>query len=255
MIKHLLVTLSLTFALQAHATIVELQTSEGTIQINLFDNATPATVENFLAYVNSGRYDNTIFHRSVSDFIVQGGGFAISDDPDFLLAQIDTDPAILNEPVYSNVRGTIAMAKNASSENSATSQFFFNLVDNAEVLDGQNGGFTVFGQVIGNGMTVVDNIAALNTYNFGSPFNELPVVNYTDQDYSADDPNARVPLIDDNLVKVFTATIIDSTVDTAANLNPPRNTQITPPSNDDDDDGGSISFAMLLMLLLARRLK
>ncbi|MGD8843244.1 MAG: choice-of-anchor D domain-containing protein [Gammaproteobacteria bacterium] len=160
--------------------------------IELFDTpitgrtAAPVTVANFLNYIDDGsgnrRYDGSFVHRSAPGFVVQGGGFTF--DPalgDFGLPastpHIQTDAPIVNEfdASRSNLRGTIAMAKLANDPDSATSEWFFNLIDNSGNLDSQNGGFTVFGQVLGNGMDVVDAIAALNTSNQGGAFSTLPV--------------------------------------------------------------------------------
>ena len=103
----------------SHATVVEVQTSLGNIQINLFDETTPKTVENFLSYVNSGTYANNIIHRSVPGFIIQGGGFTYSDDTatgGILLDDVPTDLSVVNEPKLSNLRGTLAMAKGSDPE-------------------------------------------------------------------------------------------------------------------------------------------
>ena len=126
------------------ATIVEFETSQGNFKVNLHDQTTPITVANFLKYVNDGDYTDTVIHRVEPVFVMQGGGFKFPGD--FPLTAIDTDSAIQNEPVYSNVRGTIAMAKVGGNVNSATSQWFVNLANNAggsSQLDTQNGGFTV----------------------------------------------------------------------------------------------------------------
>ena len=117
----------------ASATIVEFTTSQGTFKVNLHDETTPETVTNFLKYINDGDYDNTVVHRVVPDFVMQAGGFEFTGD--FPLNAIATDSAIKNEPVYSNVRGTIAMAKLGGSVNSATSQWFVNLSDNSGGYD------------------------------------------------------------------------------------------------------------------------
>ncbi|MFM8497385.1 MAG: peptidylprolyl isomerase [Planctomycetia bacterium] len=156
--------------------------------VEMFDQAgvgrtrtTPQTVANFLGYVDRGDYTNTIIHRSVPGFVVQGGGFraptAASNQAGGSPTSIATRPAVVNEPGNTNVRGTIAMAKVGSDPNSATNQWFFNLGDNSANLDFQNGGFTAFGRVLGNGMTAVDAMAAVPTYDFGSPFDELPLRN------------------------------------------------------------------------------
>ncbi len=131
--------------------------------VELTDN-TPLTNANFLSYVNSGAYDNSIFNRSVSNFILQGGGFkaptVAADQPE----SIPTPGAIQNEPGNPNIRGTIAMAKSAGQTDGATSQFFFNLDTNL-FLDSDNGGYTVFGEVLGSGMTVVDTMSSTVIYN------------------------------------------------------------------------------------------
>ena len=157
-------------------------TSEGTVEVELFDRAAPATVANFLRYVQADRYDNTVVHRSVPGFVVQAGGYRyVSTDTGLALPHIDTYPNVVNEfsPTRSNLRGTIAMAKLGSDPNSATSEFFFNLANNSSNLDNQNGGFTVFAQVISQGMTVVDGIAGLRYYDVGSPFDTIPLKNIT----------------------------------------------------------------------------
>lgn len=157
-------------------------TSMGEFDVLMYQFLTPITVTNFQRYADSGAYANSFFHRSVADFIVQGGGFTFSDG-DGSPTNIPAYDPILNEFGISNTRGTIAMAKvgddvPGGGPDSATSQWFFNLGDNSENLDNQNGGFTVFGIVLGNGMDVIDAIAALTTYDFGSPYDELPLRNY-----------------------------------------------------------------------------
>jgi len=158
----------------AFATNVIMQTPFGEVEIELFDEDAPETVANFLNYVNDGDYANSFIHRSVPGFVVQGGGFSFIDGA---AVEIPPDPPVINEPGISNLRGTIAMAKRSGDANSATSQWFFNLADNSD-LDSTNGGFTVFGQVTGSGMDVIDQIAALPLWNLGSPFGELPLIDY-----------------------------------------------------------------------------
>ncbi|HPF41474.1 MAG TPA: PKD domain-containing protein [Phycisphaerae bacterium] len=136
---------------------VRLTTSLGDIVVEMVSDA-PVTTDNFLQYVEDGFYDGTIFHRVVPDFVVQGGGFL----PDMVQPEGLRDP-IVNEfsPSRSNVRGTVAMAKLGGDPDSATSQFFFNLTDNSTNLDNQNGGFTVFANVV-EGLDVVDAISAVD---------------------------------------------------------------------------------------------
>ena len=206
----------------ANATTVEFQTVLGSFEVNLTDEATPETVANFLVYVNNSDYTNSIFHRSVPDFVLQGGGFIY--DSVTPIIDIETNDPIVNEPEFSNLRGTIAMAKIDGDADSATSQWFINLVDNSASLDTANSGFTVFGQVVGDGMDVVDAIAALSTFAFPSPFAEIPL-----RDYSADDPTDDLTVLTDaNLVIVNAVVVTDAAVDTAANLDLTENTLIVP---------------------------
>ena len=195
------------------STGVRLTTPLGTIDLALFNNEAPATVANFLNYVDSNRYVITdpvtgqpapvFFHRSVPGFIIQSGGFlatASPDDHDVLRPTgVATFPPVVNEPGISNTRGTIAMAKMDGQPNSATSEWFINLADNGAILDNQNGGFTVFGKVLGNGMAVADAIAALPIFNFGFAFTDLPLRDYTTEDFAAETPVAP-----DNLVTIPT---------------------------------------------------
>ncbi|MBB5209915.1 peptidylprolyl isomerase [Microbulbifer hydrolyticus] len=134
---------------------VELETDLGTIELVLYADKAPQTVENFLAYVDSGFYDGTIFHRVIPGFMAQGGGFT------FDFQEKPTRDPVPNESDngLSNERGTIAMAR-TNDPDSATAQFFINLVDNSR-LDGSANkpGYTVFGKVL-LGMSVVQQVAA-----------------------------------------------------------------------------------------------
>ncbi|MGW8256436.1 MAG: peptidylprolyl isomerase [Thermoguttaceae bacterium] len=154
------------------------------IQVQLYDTDAPITVANFLQYITNHDYDNSVIHRSVADFIIQGGGFTPEVDENNDVTAMNTIVnygTILNEfsPTRSNVRGTIAMAKLGGDPDSASNQWFFNVADNSGTppngLDYQNGGFTVFGYVIGEGMTLVDAINALPTHNFGGAFSDTPI--------------------------------------------------------------------------------
>lgn len=166
--------------------------------VELFDAAgtgrtrtTPATVSNFLAYADAGRYRNTIVHRSVNNFVIQGGGFtqptAPADQAGGSPTAIATFATITNESGNQNVRGTLAMAR-TGEPNSASSQFFINTVDNRASLDPQpsspdaslRAGYAAFGRVLGTGMSVVDAMAAVPVYAAGSYYNngalsELPL--------------------------------------------------------------------------------
>jgi cyclophilin family peptidyl-prolyl cis-trans isomerase len=227
------------------ATIVEFQTVMGNFEVNLYDNDTPETVTNFLAYVNNGAYSNVVFHRSAASFVVQGGGFTF--DTALPLIGVPPNPAVTNEPEFSNVRGTIAMAKSPGDPDSATNQWFFNLGNNSGNLDSQNGGFTAFGEVTGNGMDVVDAIAALPTFAFGGAFDELPLQIYTATDFG----NGLDP--DDRHLIIVTAIIVtDTTVNSAAGLNPARNTSNSggnPPPTGGGGGGGATDLWMILLLL------
>lgn len=160
---------------------VRIATSRGDIHLDLRPDQAPATVDNFLQYVTSGAYTDSIFHRSVPDFVIQTGGFRILyNDQGPYFDSVETLPPVQNEPNVSNTRGTIAMAKLGGDPDSATSQWFVNLGDNGANLDNQNGGFTVFGQVDEAGMEVVDAIAGLPFYNLaeylGIPaFTDVPL--------------------------------------------------------------------------------
>ena len=152
--------------------------NEGVTEVLLFDQAgegTPLTVENFTNYVEDGDYENSIIHRSVEDFVIQGGGFIVegvaealaANDPPSAVSDVPTDDPIPNEfsPERSNVQGTIAMAKLGNDPDSATSQWFFNLGDNSANLDDQNGGFTVFGEVLSDeDFEVVEAIAQVPVF-------------------------------------------------------------------------------------------
>jgi len=135
---------------------VKLETTMGDIVIEMNEKAAPGTVKNFLEYVESGFYDGVIFHRVMSDFMIQAGGFTAE------MVKKQPRAPIKNEFKESNLRGTIAMAKLPGNPDSATCQFFINLGNNSRNLDNQNGGFTVFGKVT-EGMDVVDAIALVNT--------------------------------------------------------------------------------------------
>ncbi len=159
----------------ATATTVRLQTTQGPIEIELYDSAAPITVANFLAYVRSGQYNDSLIHRSVPGFIIQGGGYVWNSN-NLVEAVVSRGP-IQNEfsATRSNLRGTIAMAKVGGDPNSATSEWFINLANNSANLDIQNGGFTVFGQVTPASMAVVDAIAALPIINAGGAYEALPL--------------------------------------------------------------------------------
>jgi len=139
--------------------MVKLQTSMGNIVIELNEQAAPVTVKNFLAYVEEGFFDGTIFHRVIPNFMIQGGGFTVK------MERKQTREPIINEAKngLSNERGTIAIARR-SDPDSATCQFFINHVDNdvLNYVENGNPGYTVFGKTI-EGMDIVDAIASVKT--------------------------------------------------------------------------------------------
>jgi peptidyl-prolyl cis-trans isomerase A (cyclophilin A) len=142
-------------------TIVRISTTVGDFSIELLPDEAPLTVQNFLNYVNRGDYNQTFIHRAEDSFVVQGGGFSFK--PFVGPISVPLDPPVPNEFNVSNTRGTLAMAKFGDDPDSATSQWFVNLMDNSENLDNTNGGFTVFANVLGDGMEVLDAINNLST--------------------------------------------------------------------------------------------
>lgn len=233
-------------ALPAAATVVLVKTNMGNFEVNLFDQSTPATVSNFLAYVSKNDYQKTVFHRTEKNFVVQGGGFRYSGNNASPFTAIAQGAAVKNEPKWSNVRGTIAMAKISGKADSATNQWFINLTDNSSNLDLQNSGFTVFGQVTGNGMEVIDAIAALpNTLLTDANFRNVPLRNY-----SAADATAKVPVTAANLVVIESISVINAEANTAANLQPKANTLITQKPTTGSSSGGSLGFGALTAGLL-----
>jgi cyclophilin family peptidyl-prolyl cis-trans isomerase len=178
-------------------TTVRIDTSDGPINVKLFDAQAPQTVTNFLNYALPGAYDNSIFHRlSSSPSVLQGGGFTF-DAASPSLVPIPTNPAVQNEFGASNIKGTLAMAKLANDPNSATDQFYFNLANNTG-LDSTNGGFTVFGQIVGSDdQTVLDQLAATPVKVESSPFNEIPLVNYTGTNFPTDTKASNFLIVKD----------------------------------------------------------
>ena len=174
-----MLALLLGMSLVQAGTLVRVSTSMGDFTIELLDQDTPVTVQNFLNYVNRGAYNQTYVHRLETGFVVQGGGYRFV--PFVGPVDVVADPPIVNEFKVSNTRGTVAMAKVADNPNSATNQWFVNLADNSANLDNQNSGFTVFGTVLGDGMTVLDAINALPFVALGAKAPSAPFIteNYT----------------------------------------------------------------------------
>jgi peptidyl-prolyl cis-trans isomerase B (cyclophilin B) len=140
---------------------VELQTSAGTIRIELDDAKAPASAENFLAYVRAGHYDGTVFHRVIKGFMVQGGGMdpAMKQKPTLAPIQNEANNGLLN------AKYTLAMAR-TSDPHSATAQFFINTADNGflnfKAENAQGWGYAVFGKVVA-GTEIVDKIERVAT--------------------------------------------------------------------------------------------
>jgi peptidyl-prolyl cis-trans isomerase A (cyclophilin A) len=168
----LLVFSGIAFAEGKKNPVVEMETSLGKFKIELFEKEAPISVKNFLDYVKSGYYAGTIFHRVIPGFMAQGGGLTASLQP-----KPGDRPAIKNEADngLKNNRGTVAMAR-TGDPNSATSQFFVNVVDN-KMLDRPNPdgfGYAVFGKVV-EGMDVVDKIVNTPQVRKNSVFQNVPV--------------------------------------------------------------------------------
>jgi len=182
----LLVLVALIWASPGRATVlVRFETTLGEFEVELWDDVAPLTVANFLAYARNGDYDGSFIHRSIPGFIVQGGSVRISNDS---ITPIPQRPPVVNEfqPCDGgcNVRGTLAMAKLMDLPDSATNSWFINLADNSANLDVQNEGFATFGRVLGDGMSVVDAVAALprckqfQTCGLRASYPDLPLRNY-----------------------------------------------------------------------------
>ena len=149
--------------------IIVFKTSSGDFEVELYREEAPVTVDNFLCYVKEGFYDGTLFHRVIPDFMIQGGGF--TEDG---VEKQTYNPIILeSDNGLSNVKGTIAMARTADPD-SATSQFFINLVNNNGLDRGSSSlGYAVFGEVV-SGMNVVEAIGSVAT-GFRGPYADWPI--------------------------------------------------------------------------------
>ncbi len=161
-----------TTSFAADKTIVRMETTMGTIELELYPEKAPKTVENFLRYANEGFYNDTIYHRVIKGFMIQGGGFTKDYD------RKSTHKEVPNEAFngLKNNRGTIAMARRGAPH-SATSQFFINTANNRPLnftRKSMNGwGYTVFGKVI-KGMNVVDSIEGIETGSGGMFPSDVP---------------------------------------------------------------------------------
>jgi peptidyl-prolyl cis-trans isomerase B (cyclophilin B) len=186
MMRHLWLAASVAFAIASGPALaarpqVELDTTAGTIKLELYPEAAPKTVANFLAYVKSGHYEGTQFHRVIKGFMIQGGGYdaTFRERPTRPPVPIESEQSV--KAGLSNVPGTVAMAR-TPNPNSAMSQFFINVANNKRLdfrsPDAQGYGYTVFGKVVA-GMDVVQKIANAPT-GAGGPFpTDVPVERVT----------------------------------------------------------------------------
>ena len=192
-----------TFALSGvTGQVVRFNTIEGNMDVAMLPDDAPLNVANFLSYVNNGAYNSSFFHRSTAEAtsglsIIQGGLATITADG----TDVTTIPAgatVVNEYKVANTHGTLAAAKLGGDPNSASSQWFFNGGDNSSVLGADNnGGFTVFGRVIGNsGLSVLDALQAIPVPTtdgkegdgpLASPYNEVPLIGYTGTEQTSSD--------------------------------------------------------------------
>ncbi|PAJ76163.1 hypothetical protein CJF42_01410 [Pseudoalteromonas sp. NBT06-2] len=238
-LKPLITIGALTLSHLSQATIVEFQTTHGNFKVNLFDLTTPKTVENFLHYVNENKYENVLIHRVASESsggtIVQGGGY--QNNGTYSAPHISTIGTVKNEPVWSNVKGTIAMAK-GSDPDSATSEWFVNLHDNSDngfKLDTQTGGFTVFGHIV-EGMEHLEAISNLTLC--GS----RPMVECVESS--------------ENFVTITHTLVLDDDPASANTLSPIKNTLLEEDKKDTSTSGGSIAWLSILAFgLIAFRKK
>lgn len=202
-------------------TIARILTSLGAIDVHLFDGVAPLNVANFLNYANGGDWVNTIIHRVAKDVLAQGGAFK----PVVPFSHIAVDPAVVNEFNYSNQRGTISMAKTNNQPDSATSEWFFNIGDNADTFDNLNGGSTVIGEVLGNGMSIVDIMNNTPVFTDGGANTQVPLIDFTGT------------LVDSNWIKVLSvSTISNLSFSIVGNTNPDLVTASL--------DGGSLELDM-----------
>ncbi len=161
--------------------IVRMETSEGSFSVELYDWAAPQTAKNFLRYVNAGRYDNTFIHRSMTldpdgFSIIQGGGYTY-DGSGWTsgVTGVTSFGAVDAEISLSNLAGTIAMA-NSGSPYSSGSQWYFNVIDNSATFDGR---YSVFGEIFGADLPVIDSINSINAFDKGGNFQAIPLVSYS----------------------------------------------------------------------------
>ena len=236
-------------------TLVQFNSNMGTFYAEMLNADALATVNNFLAYADAGRYVDSFVHRSAdlangNDFVVQGGGFIETAAPPFQITAVQTFPAIQNQFKNSNLRGTLAMARLGGQPNSATSQWFVNVSDNT-FLDSVDGGFTVFGRVLDNGMQIVDAIAALPTYDMrtrlsNNAMGELPLINYNQGNPA--DPNDDEALRHDHLVAFTSIRRVGELTFQVVSFTNSRIFNIADTNNDGVQDGVTIDSSGNLQL-------
>jgi cyclophilin family peptidyl-prolyl cis-trans isomerase len=195
---------------QVTGTTVLVRTNVGNLPLEMSDSVVPITVANFLRYVNAGLYNGTIFDRTVASFIDQAGGFKTDG------TAITNFGTIQNEFHASNTRGTVAMVKQGGDPNSASNEWFVNVANNSGTLDSQNGGFTVFAQVLYNGMSTADAINSLPTVDGSLLTPALPA--------KPDDPlpvlSASGGVAANNLVVINSAAVVPALTFGASSDNP-----------------------------------
>ena len=211
-------------------TLAQFRTTFGDIEVELFDQAKPVTVSNFINYVESGSYRDMFVHRLVPGFVIQGGGYTITNrgTTNWAIYSMATNPPIVNEfgigPTLNNVFGTLAMAKVAGTTNSATSQWFFNLTNNT-ALDANdvNNLFVVFGKVV-RGTNILNLFNRFQTWTnpwptfpagttnvvlhnrYAMPFNDVPLLWPTSSSLSTD---TNLLFVDVTLLKVTVNLLTD----------------------------------------------
>lgn len=191
----------------------------GQFCMELLERQAPGTVANFIRYIDSGAYAQSIFHRSMPGFVIQGGGFKVTgSDTGAKVSVVDVFDPIKNEFGISNTRGTVAMAKVGRDPDSATSQWFVSLADNSANLDNQNGGFTVFAKILYDGMAIFDTIAALQRVNFGGALSTTPTINFDVTQTPQVDNFVVISSVDvHDVTGVFDGSAVGFTVDTGNN--------------------------------------
>ncbi|MGD9644354.1 MAG: peptidylprolyl isomerase [Pirellulales bacterium] len=199
----LIASLALSPAMTFAGTVVQFDTQLGSFRAELFDDVAPITVANFLSYVLSGEYNGSVIHRAYGipdgsggliPFVLQGGGYyPLPEGSGTEVPAVPSHGAIKNEFIGTpNSRGTLAMALPVNSQtmeadlDGATNQWYINLNDNQDIIFPQE--VVVFGQVLGNGMDVVDLLSIQQTFNFGGEFSTLPLLpTYTEAEFLAGD--------------------------------------------------------------------